>query len=70
MTEASWINTPAPLLELVSVDPASRSSPAFEFTDTPATGCPDVDLPAERNLVDRINHVLRSNLVLQARFRP
>src|SRR5262245_24286385 len=41
MTDASWINTPVPLLALVKIDPASRSSPAFEFTDTPATGLPD-----------------------------
>src|SRR6187401_891129 len=41
ITESSCIRMPSPLLKLFNCDAASRSRPALEFTETPATGLPD-----------------------------
>src|SRR5262245_31704540 len=42
ITEPSCISRPSPMLfEVLRVEPASRSRPAFEFTETPTTWWPE-----------------------------
>src|SRR5262245_5925519 len=41
ITDPCCIDRPSPLLKVFSTEPASRSRPAFELTDTPMTGLPE-----------------------------
>src|SRR3954470_23470193 len=41
ITDASCSTNPSPLLNALSCEPASRSNPPFEFTETPLSGLPD-----------------------------
>src|SRR4029453_14821388 len=64
MTDASCTSRPLPLLVLLSVDPASRSRPAFEFTDTPATGLPEALMVPPKEMKCAPDTIVRPTLKL------